>query len=322
MSNSSEVRLVGLDFGSTTTSGVVARASIQSAPDRPAELADVAVEYRSSPVFTPFCGEALNEVRLAEWLDDWSRAAGLIGQDIGGGGAIVTGLAARASNAQIVRRLVQERFGQTLIATADDPALESWLAFMANCRDLSLAEPARLFLNFDIGGGTTNVALGRAGEIRAVGCYQLGARHVRLKPGGYTIVGCSAVGRRLLDDLDIDRRDGDQLLPSEVATIVDFIVASLEALAAGPASEPFFIERSYLVDLPFMPGAAVDEAPVITYSGGVGELVYRSSLGEDLPGTTAFGDLGIDLARRIKQSPLLSRCLTAYRPAALGRATV
>ena len=319
MSNSSAVRLVGLDFGSTTTSGVVARATLCGGPDRRSELTDVAIEYRSSPVFTPFRGEAIDEARLAAWLDEWSRAAGIAGQDIAGGGAIVTGLAARASNARVVRQLVQARFGQALIATADDPALESWLAFVANCRELSLAEPAADFLNFDIGGGTTNVALGHAGEVQAVGCYQLGARHIRLEPGGYRIAGLSDVGRRMLEDLHIVPREGDSLSPDDLATIVDFIVEVLEWTVEGRVHESLGGARAYLEDLPF---DAAAKSPIVTFSGGVGELVYRAALGEELPGTTAYGDLGIDLARGILQSALLSRCLTSYMPVALGRATV
>jgi ethanolamine utilization protein EutA len=61
---------------------------------------------------------------------------------------------------------------------------------------------------------------------------------------------------------------------------------------------------------------------VITLSGGVGELAYRHARGELLPATTAFGDLGIDLARRICESPILGHDLRTHVPAGLGRATV
>jgi len=67
---------------------------------------------------------------------------------------------------------------------------------------------------------------------------------------------------------------------------------------------------------------AADADPVIALSGGVGELAYRAARGEPLPGTTAFGDLGIDLARRITASPILGRNLKSHVPAGLGRATV
>jgi ethanolamine utilization protein EutA len=60
----------------------------------------------------------------------------------------------------------------------------------------------------------------------------------------------------------------------------------------------------------------------VTFSGGVGELVYAHMQGSPWPPTTCFGDLGIDLARRIAGSPFWARQLHSYRPASAGRATV
>ena len=62
--------------------------------------------------------------------------------------------------------------------------------------------------------------------------------------------------------------------------------------------------------------------PVVTFSGGVGELIYQQVAGEGLPTTTYFGDLGIDLARRIIASPLLAANLEQFVPENRGRATV
>jgi ethanolamine utilization protein EutA len=67
---------------------------------------------------------------------------------------------------------------------------------------------------------------------------------------------------------------------------------------------------------------ASDSEPVITLSGGVGELAYRYVAGEPMPATTEFGDLGINLAVRIYESPLLGRNLKSHVPSGLGRATV
>jgi ethanolamine utilization protein EutA len=60
-------------------------------------------------------------------------------------------------------------------------------------------------------------------------------------------------------------------------------------------------------------------APALTFSGGVGELIYLARSGAPLPGTTAYGDLGVDLARRILASPVL--CGEILTPASTGRAT-
>jgi ethanolamine utilization protein EutA len=311
---------VGIDIGSTTTSGLLARAVPRGAADRRSELTDVEIVERSEPVFTPFAGQAIDAARLVAWLDDWWQAPPIAAEDVAGGGAIVTGLAAQASNAAVVRSLVRERFGNALIATADDPALESWLAFMGNCRDLSLSEPARPFVNLDIGGGTTNIALGLAGQVRRVGCYRIGARHIQFEPGSYRLAALSNVGRRLLDALNIARSPGDVLSPPELHALVDLQVETLEAIIAGEAHALPGETAHFLEQVPYAP--ADDEPPLITLSGGVGELVYRAALGGELPGTTVYGDLGIDLAQRILQSPRLSANLRDHAPLALGRATV
>lgn len=312
--------LVGIDIGSTTTSGLLARAVARGDAGRRSELTDVEIIHRSEPIFTPFVGQAIDAPRVAAWIDGWWNTAGLAAKEVAGGGAIVTGFAAQAINAATVRSLVHERFGNALIATADDPALESWLAFMGNCRDLSLIEPARPFVNLDIGGGTTNIALGVAGQVRHVGCYYIGARQIRFEPGTYCLTTLSEIGWRLLADLGIARSPGEVLSFTEVSALADRLVESLEAIIAGEDSSLPDGAAQYLEQLAYHP--AGDEKPIVTLSGGVGELVYRAALGGELPGTTAFGDLGIDLARRILQSPRLSADLRDHVPLALGRATV
>jgi ethanolamine utilization protein EutA len=109
---------------------------------------------------------------------------------------------------------------------------------------------------------------------------------------------CYAV--RLLEDLAIHRSIGETLSQDETRKIVDSYVATIEAAAAEHARF----------------------SPVITLSGGVGELVYDYVRGEPLPATTAFGDLGVDLAMRLIQSPALSRYLRSHTPMNLGHATV
>ena len=51
-------------------------------------------------------------------------------------------------------------------------------------------------------------------------------------------------------------------------------------------------------------------------------MIYRSSQGRELPGTTGYGDLGIDLARKIMKSPVLSAHIRTMIPENMGRATV
>lgn len=316
------VTMIGLDFGSTTSSAMVATAGVgmNSATGR-MEFGTPSVSYRSEPVFTPFQGDAIDLKRLNRSLDQWIAASQLNLDDIFAGGVIITGLAAKKANAEALAQMVGARIGETLIATADDPCLESWLAFMGSCSVLSRFYPETPFINLDIGGGTTNPALGINGGVTRTGCYFIGARHFQFKPGTYRLAAVSHYGRSLLAHFSISKDVGDTLTAPEIDAILDFYINALEAMVSGDGAHFSTPIARLHEQVPF--GIDPDTpAPVLTFSGGVGELIYRQSSGKPLPGTTHYGDLGIDLARRIMQSPALSAHVDTRIPENMGRATV
>lgn len=318
-STSGAVHLIGLDFGSTTSSALVARTRIgsRSATGR-VHLETPDIVYRPPPVFTPFRGDAIDEESVVALLDRWIEGSGVAADGFFAGGTIITGLAARRSNAAAIARLVGDRIGEAVVATADDPCLESWLAFMGSCSTLSRFHASIPIVNLDIGGGTTNTARGLDGNVTKTGCHFVGARHFQVRPGSYRLTAISEYGRALLRELGLQRAVGDELVAADLAAILDWYVRALEAIVRG--EHAFFATATGRLheQAPF-PGAP--EA-AITFSGGVGELLYRHAAGETLPGTTHFGDLGIDLALRIAGSPLLSRDLRSVVPEHRGRATV
>jgi ethanolamine utilization protein EutA len=313
------VHLIGLDFGSTTSGALVARARVahHSVTGR-MQLESPEVVYRPEPVFTPFRDDGIDAAAVDALLDRWFSASGVRPQDFFAGGAIITGLAALRDNAALIARAVGRRIGEAVVATADDPCLESWLAFMGSCSTLSRLYPDRLVLNLDIGGGTTNPALGRGGDVLATGCHYIGARHFQVRPGTYRLTSISQHGRALLQALGLHRDVGDVLDEPVLAAILDWYVAALEAVVHGDRTF-FAAPVGRMHEQAAFPGST-DAA--ITFSGGVGELLYRHAAGQPLPGTTHFGDLGIDLAVRISRSPLLARDLGALVPEQRGRATV
>ncbi|MBA3548161.1 MAG: ethanolamine ammonia-lyase reactivating factor EutA [Nannocystis sp.] len=313
------VKLIALDFGTTTSKALIVAARYHSdGLGGRSEIRELGEPYRSDIVFTPFLGERIDEARICALLDGWLAAASAAPEDIVGGGAIITGLCARRANAADLAALIRARIGGAVIATADDPGLESFLAFMGGAAALSRARPGVPILNLDIGGGTTNLALGIDGEVLQVGCLFVGARHVEVVPGSYRVAALSQHALRLFAALGITARPGDMLTPEQVAAVLEFQALLLEAAVSGREA-PFQTElgRAH-VDLPLqLPGRL---GPLwLTFSGGVGELLYARLQGHAAPATTAFGDLGIDLAARILASPLL--CARLLVPAGGGRAT-
>ena len=316
------VKLFGLDFGTTTSSAVVASADlVQNAVSGRSELSQLRECYRSEMIFTPLLGEGLDLDRLETHLDEWLSASGVRPDEIFGGGALLTGLTAQKENADGLVRLVERRLGDALIAAADDPCFESWLAFMGSCAGLSRSHPDTPIINLDIGGGTTNFALGLNGEVRRVGCLFVGARHVQVEPGTYRIVKLSSDATQLFAELGIQKTVGDSLTPAEVDRVLDFYLTLLIASVSGDA-EPFKKPVARLhQQVPFrLP--PLGAAPVVTFSGGVGELVYSHLSGRPWPTTTYYGDLGIDLAQRLIGVREWADHLRSFVPAGGGRATV
>jgi ethanolamine utilization protein EutA len=240
-----------------------------------------------------------------------------------GGGAMITGLAAQASNAARVARQVRQRLKEAVIATAADPRLESWLAFMGNSWELSSANPDRVFINLDIGGGTTNIAMGAGGEVSRTGSYFVGARHIQFESGGYRITAISPYARQLLEYLDIRQNIGDELPDSDVQRIVESYLQLLESLLTGRTSQanPLTTLHEQASFDPH-PHLADHADYAVTLSGGVGQLAYRGLRTGDWPATTVYGDLGIDMAQRLIQRPFWREHLKKWVPTGQGRATL
>jgi ethanolamine utilization protein EutA len=316
------VQLLGLDFGTTTSSAAVAAAQMsRNHVTGRADLSQLRETYRSEAVFTPFTVNGLDLDRLREQLDSWIAAGAVRPEKLFGGGALLTGLVAQQHNARHLVGLVRERVGEALIATADDPRLESWLAFMAGAAGISRAHSERFVVNLDIGGGTTNVALGKAGDVLATGCWFVGARHVQVHPGTYRIVRLSPFARQLFVHLQIDKGPGDSMTLPEVDAIVAFYAGVLRSILAGDSAhlnDPI-VRAHEQVAFQLPPEAA---NPIVTLSGGVGELVNAHGQGKPWPFTTQYGDLGIDLAQRLAAAPDWSDQWRQHVPPQAGHATL
>ena len=289
------IELIGLDFGSTTSCALIARAPLlKNTLTGKIERGPLEIVFRSESVFTPFKNGEIDGEKLHSYLDLWFQK--LSPDLLKTGGAIITGLAAQKNNAPEIIKQVESRLSDCLTAVADQPHYESWLAFMGSSSELSLQNPTTAFLNIDIGGGTTNFALGQGGEVHSCDFMWIGARHIQFEVGTFRITHVTEKAQETLKKLGI--LDKTELSPSEVQKILNHEIKILEEKV-----------RSY-------------EKSVITFSGGVGELIYSAIQGKPLPSQTYYGDLGGELAQAILDSPLLSKDLKTHVPSQKGRATV
>ncbi len=314
------VTLVGLDCGTTTSNIVVASAELLcGVVGGRTELSNFHERFRSAMVLTPLMeDDRLDLAQFESLLDEWFSAAAIDATKIFGGGVLLTGLAAEKRNARGLVELARRRLGHVLVATAADPCLESWLSFMGSCGELAQSLPDVPILNLDIGGGTTNGAVGLGGQVIATGCLFVGARHFRFEPGTYRIVGLSRYAVSLLEHLGIQRAVGDELRDAECERILDAYMELLESLMAGrPIVGPLKESHEQVPLACYNRQADI----AVTFSGGVGELIYRHWAGEPWPTTTLFGDFGIDLARRLVAVAEREPARYRLRPQSVGRAT-
>jgi ethanolamine utilization protein EutA len=176
-------------------------------------------------------------------------------------------------------------------------------------------------VNLDIGGGTTNIALGRSGEVLRTGSLFIGARHIEVEPGTYRIVKLSRYAQAMLDHLAIAVGPGHCLTPRQLDAILGWQMELIEHALAGDRSafqNP--VARLHEQVIFNSPGELME--PLYCLSGGVGELVYDILQAKPLPTKTQFGDMGIDLAHRLATSPRWTARLTGITPQHAGRATV
>lgn len=297
------VTLVGFDIGTTTSRVAFVDALVtNNAGSKRVEFGRFLERPGGETILTPFVGDQLDEAFFSTWFARCFSAAHVEPSDIFGGGALLTGLAARAPNARAMTQMLRTCVANAVITAADDPQLESWLAFQGSIGAISRAHPTRALINLDIGGGTTNAAWGRAGNVMWTDWSWIGARHIVVRPGTYTLERCSPMGQQTLDGLEIRKTTGEELTLAEVDAIVHTWVETLEAMVQRPS----------------IPSSS--EPLEIAFSGGVGELVYALRTGHSVPGQTHWGDLGLDLARGICASSRLMERLVV--PETMGRATL
>ncbi len=297
---------VGLDIGTTSTQMIVSeltvenRASAFAVPEL--EIGEKRIVYESPVHFTPLLSEhRMDAAALREIVEKEYRAAGITREDVDTGAIIITGETSRKENAQAVLEAMSDLAGDFVVATAG-PDLESVLAAKGSGAADYSRDTGLTVLHMDIGGGTSNLALIQAGEIRETGCLNVGGRLLKLGEDG-TVTYVSPALRALCG-----LRPGDRAEPGQVQEIARTLAQGLE-MAAGlrevtPLLEVLTTEETA------RPWTVPKETVVLSFSGGVADCI-----GKDYP-DLAFGDIGPALGRAIRESRL---CQGDY---VLGKETI
>lgn len=291
---------VGIDIGTSTTSMVVSRLSVQNTAScfsvPRVAITGTEILYRGEIYETPRAGDnRIDADAVAALLKEEYRRAGITPEQVRTGAVIITGESSRKENAALVTERMSSLAGEFVVATAG-PDLESIIAAKGAGTDQYSEEHGCCAANFDIGGGTTNIAVFRCGQLVDKGCWDVGGRLIRVENGRISYV--SARAALVAQDVGIFLRTGD---PAEAGTLrkITDRMASVLCEAAGLLPETPLCREVETREA--TPMRLKHPADCVSFSGGVADYVYR-------PVSDWFrhGDIGLLLADSIRRGALFT----------------
>lgn len=288
---------VGIDVGTTTTQVIFSNITIEnmSSGARVPEFKIVGKEifYKGKIHFTPLRSNTeIDETALKEIIEREYKNAGINPDDIDSGAVIITGETARKENAQNISKVLSGYAGEFVVATAG-PDLEGIIAGKGSGAAKLSYENNDIVANFDIGGGTTNIAVFSQGEPIDTTCLDLGGRLLRFDKSGLV----EYISPKLADickEVNINIEKGKKY-PDEVIRKICRYMAEilLEVSGARP--------RSRLLELTLSPKSTALRLDYkidrVSFTGGVADYIYNNQAETDL---YKFGDIGILLGYEIK----------------------
>jgi ethanolamine utilization protein EutA len=288
---------IGIDVGSSGTQVAFARLTLERGEDSRAagvsgdEFDRLTTRRREtlyqSPIYlTPYLeGNRIDEAALGTLIDHAFAGASLNPDAIDCGVIILTGAARERENARAIGSRIAETCGDIVSASAGHH-MEARLAAFGSGAAARSAEFGQRYLNVDIGGATTKLAICEKGDVIATAALAIGGRLVatskddritRLEPWGrehaaHAGFAWEAGGRAPWSERqEVGRQMADLLVAA--------ITGKLDAEAYG----------ALCLTAPLPSTGDIDG---IIVSGGVGEYVYRRE-------TRSFGDLGLPLGKAI-----------------------
>lgn len=288
---------VGIDVGTTTTQVIFSNITIEnmSSGARVPEFKIVGKEifYKGKIHFTPLRSNTeIDETALKEIIEREYKIAGINPDDIDSGAVIITGETARKENAQNISKVLSGYAGEFVVATAG-PDLEGIIAGKGSGAAKLSYENNDIVANFDIGGGTTNIAVFSQGEPIDTTCLDLGGRLLRFDKSGLV----EYISPKLADickEVNINIEKGKKY-PDEVIRKICRYMAEILLEVSGVRP------RSRLLELTLSPKSTALRLDYkidrVSFTGGVADYIYNNQAETDL---YKFGDIGILLGYEIK----------------------
>ena len=290
---------VGIDLGTSTTQLVLSELTVEnfaSAFTVPRiSISDKKVIYRSDIIFTPLLSQSeIDAEPIKAFVAEQYRQAGIHKQDIQMGAVIITGETARKSNANNVLRALSGYAGDFVVATAG-PDLESIIAGKGAGAQTYSETKRKPVVNLDIGGGTTNLAVFKDGEVIDTACFDIGGRLIKLDQQ-QKITYIAPKIQEIINKKGLTLHLGDQATEQNLLPIISELVAVLENSIGLGTQSPFY--QLLVTNHPLRKG---EELPIVTFSGGVADCLNTTSTN-----LFKYGDIGLLLGKYLRKSLIFS----------------
>ncbi len=307
---------VGIDIGTSTTQLVFSRITIDNTASMASvpiiKIIDKEVIYRSDIYFTPLRSlKEIDGIKVRKIIEKEYEKADIKPGDVDTGAVIITGETARKDNAREVLNTLSGLAGDFVVATAG-PDLEGIIAGKGAGAAQISKEHGVIVVNLDIGGGTTNIAVFKNGETIDTACLDIGGRLIKLNKDTLEVTYISSKLKQLAESIDLNIFDGKRLTLQELNKLTVRMAEILEEVIGVKVTSPELsllltdhdLRRDYDIDY-------------VSFSGGVADCIY----GDDKTDLFEYGDIGIILGQRIKNSNLVTK-KNMVKPTETIRATV
>lgn len=308
--NRIEILSVGVDIGSSTSHLVFSKLVLirdEHSDTRRFNIEERNIIYEGRIINTPLLDDNTIDIdSLTDFFKEEYQRAGIDPEDIQTGAVIITGESARKKNAKQIAEALSNDAGKFVAATAG-PNFESLIAAMGSGAAARSKEYNKIILSCDVGGGTSNVALTKNGEILSTCCISVGGRVLGVNSKGI-IWRIDKPALKVMQHLGLNYKVGDQISREHSEMIAGTLAEILFEVIRGPAKSTL-ARQLMLTDNLIFPNH-IDE---YTFSGGVAELMYG--------GADNYDDIGKILADQINSlTPELSAAVV--EPENKIRATV
>ncbi len=319
MPDSRSLLSVGIDVGTTTTQFVFSRLTLTDVA-RPGQIprigiTDRAIIYQSPITFTPLKDwETIDAEGLQALARQEYAAAGVDPKQVETGAVIITGETAKKKNADEILRVLAGMAGEFVVTVAG-PHVESLIAG----RGAGAAQYAQTHFtsvtNVDIGGGSANSAMFKAGALVAASAMNYGGRIIEIDHATGKVRHLAEPAKHILADIGERLAIGDSPSLGQLRKFTERMADLTVELIEGTAS--LLAQKLYLT----APAAVSGHGTVLMLSGGIGHYFYSPLTIHSVADATIHDDLGPLLAESLRGHATL-RAYETVRPAETTRATV